>query len=103
MFMTTPILLSEQRTLWDQYKLKWFVPCIEVVLFKRFQLHYIDRGDKIWGFSFVHCGEVFNTVSLSRSVVREILLYRHKKRGAGIFKRWHGWAKQTLSSLIFCN
>ena len=28
-------------------------------------LHYIDRGDKIWGFSFVHCGEVFNTVSLS--------------------------------------
>ena len=38
---------SEQRTLWDQYKFKWFVPCIEVVLFKRFQSHYIDRGDKI--------------------------------------------------------
>ena len=60
--------ISEQWTLWDQYKFKWFVPCIEVVLFKRFQSHYIDRGDKIWGFSFVHCGEVFNTVSLSRSV-----------------------------------
>ena len=29
---------SEQRTLWDQYKFKWLVPCIEVVLFKRFQL-----------------------------------------------------------------
>ena len=38
---------SEQRTRWDQYKFKWFVPCIEVVLFKRFQSHYIDRGDKI--------------------------------------------------------
>ena len=37
---------SEQRTLWDQYKFKWFVPCIEVVLFKRFQSHYIDRGIK---------------------------------------------------------
>ena len=37
----------EQRTLWDQYKFKWFVPCIEVVLFKWFQSHYIDReGDK---------------------------------------------------------
>ena len=34
--------ISEQRTIWDQYKFKWFVPCIEVVLFKRFQLHYID-------------------------------------------------------------
>ena len=45
-------------------KFKWFVPCMEVVLFKRFQSHYIDRGNKIWGFSFVHCGEVFNTVSL---------------------------------------
>ena len=33
----------EQRTLWDQYKFKWFVLCIEVVLFMRFQLHYIDR------------------------------------------------------------
>ena len=60
--------ISEQWTLWDQYKFKWFVPCIEVVLFKIFQSHYIDRGDKIWGFSFVHCGEVFNTVSLSQSV-----------------------------------
>ena len=56
---------SEQRTIWDQYKFKWFVPCIEVVLFKRFQSHYIDRGDKIWGFMFVHCGEVFNSVPLS--------------------------------------
>ena len=37
----------------------------------RFQFHYIDRGDKIWGFSFVHCGEVFNTVSLSRRVLFE--------------------------------
>ena len=37
---------SEQWTLWDQYKFKWIVPCIEVVLFKRFQLHYIDRGIK---------------------------------------------------------
>ena len=62
---------SEQRTLWDQYKFKWFVPCIEVVLFKRFQSHYIDRGDKIWVFSFVHCGEVFNTVSLFRRVLFE--------------------------------
>ena len=60
--------ISKQRTLCDQYKMKWFVPCIEVVLFMRFQLHYIDMGDKTWGFSFVHCGEVFNTVSLSRSV-----------------------------------
>ena len=60
--------ISEQRTLWDQYKFKWFVPCIEVVLL-RFQTHYIDGwGDKIWRFSFVHCGGVFNTVSLSRSV-----------------------------------
>ena len=39
---------SEQRTRWDLYKFKWFVPCIEVVLFKRFQSHYIDRRDKIW-------------------------------------------------------
>ena len=38
--------ISEQRTLWDQYKFKWFVPCIEVVLFKRFKSHYIDRGIK---------------------------------------------------------
>ena len=32
--------------MWDQYKFKWLVPCIEVVLFKRFQSHYIDKGDK---------------------------------------------------------
>ena len=38
--------IFEQRTLWDQYKFKWFVPCIEVVLFMRFQSHYIDRGIK---------------------------------------------------------
>ena len=63
--------ISEQWTLWDQYKFKWLSPCIKVVLFKRFQSHYIDRGDKIWGFSSVHCGEVFNTVSLSRSVLFE--------------------------------
>ena len=25
---------------------KWILPCIEVVLFKRFQSHYIDRGIK---------------------------------------------------------
>ena len=50
---------SEQWTLSDQYKFKWFVACIEDVIFKRFQ---IDRGDNIWGFNFVHCGEVFNTV-----------------------------------------
>ena len=56
---------------WDQYKFKRFVPCIEAVLLKRFQSHYIYRGDKIWGFSFVHCGEVFNTVSLSRRVLSE--------------------------------
>ena len=37
---------SEQRTLWDQYKFKWILPGTEVVLFKRFQLHYIDRGIK---------------------------------------------------------
>ena len=24
------------KTLWGQYKFKWFVPCVEVVLFKRF-------------------------------------------------------------------
>ena len=53
----------------------WFVPCIEVVLFMRFQSHYIDRGDKIWGFSFVHCGGEFNTVSLSRSVRKERFYY----------------------------
>ena len=35
--------------LWDQYKFKWFVHCIEIVLFKRLQSHFIDRGDKIWG------------------------------------------------------
>ena len=36
--------------------------------------------------------------------LREILLYRHKKRGAGIFKRWHGWAKQNFVILdFFCN
>ena len=29
---------SKQRTLWDRYKFKWFVPCIEVVLFKSFKL-----------------------------------------------------------------
>ena len=46
---------SEERTIWDQYKFKQFVLCLEVVLFKRFQSHYIDREDKIWGFSFVHC------------------------------------------------
>ena len=53
-----------QLTLWDQYKFKWILSCIEVVLFKRFRSHYIDRGDTIWGFSFVHCGEVYNTLSL---------------------------------------
>ena len=37
---------SEQRTLWDQYKFKWTFPCIEVVIFKRTQSHYIDRGIK---------------------------------------------------------
>ena len=26
--------ISEQRTLWDQYKFKWFVPCTEVVLLR---------------------------------------------------------------------
>ena len=62
---------SEQRTLWDQYKFKWISPGIEVVLFKRFQSHYIERGDKIWGFSFVHCGEVYNTLSLYRRVLFE--------------------------------
>ena len=55
---------SEQRTLWDQYKLKWFVPCIEVVLFKGFQLHYINRGIKFGNFvlsiveRYIHQGEV---------------------------------------------
>ena len=37
----------------------------------RFQSHYIDRGHKIWEFSFVHCGEVFNTVSFYRRVIFE--------------------------------
>ena len=34
-----------------KYTFKWFVPCIEVVRFKRFQSHYIDtdRGDKFGG------------------------------------------------------
>ena len=36
---------SEIGTLWDQHKFKWIPPCIEVVLFKRFQSH-IDRGIK---------------------------------------------------------
>ena len=36
---------SEQWTRWNQYKFKW-IPCIEVVLLKRFQSHYIDRGIK---------------------------------------------------------
>ena len=62
---------SEQRTLWDHYKFKWFVPCIEIVLFMRFQSHYIDRGAKIWGFSFVHWREVVNTVSFYRKVLFE--------------------------------
>ena len=31
---------------WDQYKFKWFVPCIEIVLFKRFQSHYMIGGIK---------------------------------------------------------
>ena len=30
----------------DQYKFKWFVPCMRLSSFKRFQSHYIDRGDK---------------------------------------------------------
>ena len=34
---------SEKGTNWDQYKFKWIVPCIEVVLFKS---HNIDRGIK---------------------------------------------------------
>ena len=59
-----------QLTLLDQYKFKWILPCIEVVLFKRFRSHYIDRGDKIWGFSFVHCGEVYNTLPLSEDLLR---------------------------------
>ena len=41
--------------------------------------NYIDRGDKIWGFSFAHCGEVYNTLSLYRRVLFErfhcILMY----------------------------
>ena len=45
--MTTTVKpMYEQRTLWDQYKFKWILPCIEVVLFKRFQSYYIDRGIK---------------------------------------------------------
>ena len=32
---------------------------------------YINREDKIGGFSFVHCREIFNTVSLIRSVLYE--------------------------------
>ena len=62
---------SEQQTLWDQYNFKWILPWIEVVLFKRFQSHHIDREDKILGFSFVHCGEVYNTLSLYRRVLFE--------------------------------
>ena len=53
-----------------------FVPCIEVVLFKRFLLHYIDRGNKIWGFHFVHSGEVFNSVPFSEGPLVEIPLYK---------------------------
>ena len=30
----------------DQYTFKWLVPCIEVVLFKRFQSHHIEREIK---------------------------------------------------------
>ena len=50
------------------YKLKWLS---RLSSFKRFQSHYIDRGDKIWGFSFDHYREIFNTVSLSRRVLSE--------------------------------
>ena len=43
-----------------------------------------SRGDKNWGFSFVHCGEVFNTVSLYWRVVFErfhcIYTYKKKKK-----------------------
>ena len=72
----------------------WFVSCVEIVLLKRFQSHYFDRGDKIWGFSFVYCGEVF-TEGLLREVlccctcevmmqkIKNILQYatlRHRKK-----------------------
>ena len=58
---------SEQCSLWDQYKFMWFVPCIEVVLFKRriILIGGIKFGDL--GLSIVE-RYLANTVSLSRSV-----------------------------------
>ena len=41
---------------------------IEVVLFKRFQSHYIDRGIKCGDLVLSIVEQVFNIVSLSRSV-----------------------------------
>ena len=55
---------SEQRTLWDQYKFKWFVPCIEV---KRFLSHYMI-GEIKFGDLVLSIVERFNKVSLSQRV-----------------------------------
>ena len=37
----------------------------------KFVVSLFYRGEKLWGFSFVHCGEVFNTVSLYQRVLFE--------------------------------
>ena len=42
-----------------------------VLAAKKSSTYYIDRGDKIWGFSFVHCGEVYNILSLYWKVLFE--------------------------------
>ena len=90
MFMTTPIILM----VFSLYTVEYLrdsncITLIGGIKFGDLVLSIVERY-------LTQCP--FLGVSL-----REILLYRHKKRGAGIFKRWHGWAKQTLSSLIFCN
>ena len=58
-------------------KFKWIHPSIEVVRFKRFQSHYIDRGDKIWGFSLsiveiyiIHCPFIGESSLRDSSVVK---------------------------------
>ena len=65
---------SEQWTLWDQYKFKWFVPCIEVVLFKRFQSHYIDRGIKFGDLVLSIVERYLRRCPFSECLLREILL-----------------------------
>ena len=43
---TTTVESLNNGHIGNKYKFKWFVHRIEVVYFKRFQSHYIDRGLK---------------------------------------------------------